>query len=60
MSFLISAFVVGVVCGLRALNGMAAVSWAVRCQQIPLQGTWLAFLGFRATLSSLACSRSVS
>jgi uncharacterized membrane protein len=46
MSFLISAFVVGVVCGLRALIGLAAVSWAARSQQLPLQGTWLAFLGF--------------
>jgi len=49
MSFLISAFVVGVACGLRALVGLAAVSWAARSQQLPLQGTWLAFLGFSAT-----------
>jgi uncharacterized membrane protein len=49
MSVLFSAFVVGVACGLRALMGLAAVSWAARSQQLPLQGTWLAFLGFRAT-----------
>jgi uncharacterized membrane protein len=49
MSFLILAFVVGIACGLRALVGLAAVSWAARSQHLPLQGTWLAFLGFRAT-----------
>jgi uncharacterized membrane protein len=49
MSYLIAAFVVGIACGLRALLGFAAVSWAASSQQLPLQGTWLAFLGFRAT-----------
>jgi uncharacterized membrane protein len=49
MSVLILAFVVGFACGLRALVGLAAVSWAASGQQLPLQGTWLAFLGFRAT-----------
>lgn len=49
MSVFITAFVVGLACGLRALLGLAAVSWAARSQQLPLQGTWLAFLGFRAT-----------
>jgi len=49
MSFLISAFVLGVVCGLRALVGLAAASWAASRQQIPLEGTWLSFLGFRFT-----------
>jgi uncharacterized membrane protein len=49
MSFLLSAFVVGVACGLRALVGLEVVSWEARSQQLPLQGTWLAFLGFRAT-----------
>jgi uncharacterized membrane protein len=49
MSVLISAFVLGVVCGLRSMVGLAAVSWAARGQQIPLAGTWLSFLGFRFT-----------
>ncbi|WP_260735917.1 DUF4126 family protein [Tunturiibacter lichenicola] len=49
MVFLISAFVVGVACGLRALVGLAAVSWAASSGNVPVQGTWLAFLGFRAT-----------
>jgi uncharacterized membrane protein len=29
--------------------GLAAVSWAARGQQVPLEGTWLSFLGFRFT-----------
>jgi uncharacterized membrane protein len=49
MSFLISAFVLGVACGLRAMVGLAAVSWAANRQQLPLQGTWLSFLGNRLT-----------
>jgi uncharacterized membrane protein len=49
MSVFIAAFVVGIACGLRALIGLAAVSWAASSQRLPLQGTWLAFLGFRAT-----------
>ena len=49
MSVLIAAFVLGIVCGLRSMVGLAAASWAARGQQIPLEGTWLAFLGFRFT-----------
>lgn len=49
MSVLISAFVLGIACGLRALVGLAAVSWAASSQQLPLQGTWISFLGSRVT-----------
>src|SRR5580698_8539077 len=49
MSILISAFVLGAACGLRAVVGLAAVSWAASTQQLPLGGTWLSFLGFRFT-----------
>ena len=49
MSVVISAFVLGVVCGLRSMVGLAAASWAANLQQIPLEGTWLSFLGFRFT-----------
>ncbi len=49
MSVLISAFVLGIACGLRAVVGLAAVSWAANSQQLPLQGTWLSFLGNRFT-----------
>jgi len=55
MSVLISAFVLGVACGLRAVVGLAALSWASSCQHLPLEGTWLSFLGNRVTsyISSL-------
>lgn len=49
MSVLISAFVLGVVCGLRTMIGLAAASWAANRRQVPLEGTWLSFLGFRFT-----------
>jgi uncharacterized membrane protein len=49
MSVLISAFVLGIACGLRAIVGLAAASWAASNQQLPLQGTWLSFLGSRVT-----------
>ncbi len=49
MSVLISAFVLGIACGLRAVVGLAAVSWAAASPQLPLQGTWLSFLGNRVT-----------
>jgi len=49
MPFLLAAFVVGIACGLRALVGLAAVSWAASSQHLPLQGTWLSFLGNRIT-----------
>jgi uncharacterized membrane protein len=47
MSVVISAFVLGIACGLRAVIGVAAVSWAASSQRLPLQGTWLSFLGYR-------------
>lgn len=49
MLVLISAFVLGIACGLRVMVGLAAVSWAASSQQLPLRGTWLAFLGDRFT-----------
>jgi len=49
MSVIIAAFVLGVVCGLRTMIGLAAASWGASRQQIPLDGTWLAFFGFRFT-----------
>jgi uncharacterized membrane protein len=47
MSVVISAFALGIACGLRAMVGLAAVSWAANLQQLPIGGTWLSFLGFR-------------
>jgi uncharacterized membrane protein len=49
MSVVIAAFVLGVACGLRAMVGLAAVSWAASCQRLTVNGTWLSFLGFRYT-----------
>jgi uncharacterized membrane protein len=49
MSVLISAFVLGFACGLRVMVGLAAISWAASTQHLPLQGTWLSFLGSRIT-----------
>jgi uncharacterized membrane protein len=49
MPVLLSAFVLGIACGLRVVVGFAAVSWAASSQHLPLQGTWLSFLGHRIT-----------
>lgn len=49
MSVLIPALVVGVACGLRAMIGLAAISWAANLGTLSLQGTWLSFFGYRAT-----------
>ena len=49
MFVLISAFLIGVASGLRALIGVTAVSWAVHFRILPLDHTWLAFLGYAFT-----------
>ena len=43
------AFLIGIIAGLRALTAPALVSWAARVGWLPLNGTALAFLGFRWT-----------
>jgi uncharacterized membrane protein len=43
------ALVIGVVAGLRAMTAPAAVSWAAHSGAVALDGTWLAFLGYRFT-----------
>jgi uncharacterized membrane protein len=45
----INAFLVGITSGLRALTGLAAVSWAAHFGILPLDHTWLAFLGYAFT-----------
>jgi len=42
-------FLIGVVAGLRAMMPLAAVSWAAWSRIVPLDGTWLAVLGYRWT-----------
>jgi uncharacterized membrane protein len=50
MFIFINAFLIGAASGLRALIGLAAVSWAVHFGFLPLDHTWLAFLGYTFTL----------
>ncbi len=46
---LVLALVIGIVAGLRAMLAPAAIAWAASIGIMPLQGTWLAFLGWRFT-----------
>lgn len=43
------ALLIGVIAGLRAMTAPAAVSWAAYLGLVNLDGTWLAFLGYRFT-----------
>ena len=45
----INAFLIGTASGLRSLIGLAAVSWAVHLGILPLDHTWLTFLGYAFT-----------
>lgn len=49
MIFLLAALLIGIVAGLRAMTAPAIVSWAAQLGVLPLQGTPLAFLGWRFT-----------
>jgi len=49
MFIFINAFLIGIASGLRALIGLAAVSWAAHFGILPLQHTWLAFLSYAFT-----------
>lgn len=49
MIFLLAALLIGIVAGLRAMTAPAIVSWAAQLGVLPLQGTALAFLGWRFT-----------
>ena len=48
MPLSVLAFLMGVVTGLRAMTGPAAISRAARLGWLPLGGTWLAFMGAAA------------
>lgn len=57
------ALLIGVVAGLRAMTAPALVSWAAHLGWLPLQGTWLAFMGYAWTpwiFSALALGELVS
>lgn len=49
MFVLINSFLIGTASGLRALIGVAAVSWAAHLGYLHLDHTWLAFLGYALT-----------
>lgn len=49
MTYLLLAFLIGVVAGLRSLTAPAAVSWAAALRWIHLESSPLAFLGYAAT-----------
>jgi uncharacterized membrane protein len=58
-----SAFLIGVIAGLRSLTAPAVVSWAARLGWLHLENTWLAFLGFAITpyvLSVLAIGELIN
>ena len=46
MSVVVNAFLLGTSSGLRAFLGLTVVSWAAYLGYLPLNHTWLAFLGF--------------
>jgi uncharacterized membrane protein len=60
---IIFAFLIGIVAGLRALTPLAVISWAAHVGWLQLQDTWLAILGFAATVyvtTALALGELVS
>ncbi|PSN12876.1 DUF4126 domain-containing protein [filamentous cyanobacterium CCT1] len=57
------ALLIGVIAGLRTMTAIAAVSWAAYLGYLSLDGSWLAFLGYRFTpwiLSALALAEFVT
>lgn len=49
MTLLVLALLIGVVAGLRTMIPFAALSWAAHLGWLNLEGSWLAFLGYRFT-----------
>ncbi|HEX7158396.1 MAG TPA: DUF4126 family protein [Edaphobacter sp.] len=63
MAIFASAFLIGIIAGLRALTAPAVVSWAAGLGWLPLAGTPLAFLGrpvARYILSFLALGELIN
>lgn len=63
MFLFIASFLIGITSGLRALTGLAVVSWAARLGYLPLEHSWLAFLGYAFTpyvLSAMAIGELVN
>jgi uncharacterized membrane protein len=60
---LVLALLIGIVAGLRAMTAPAAIAWAASAGRLYLDGSWLAFLGYRFTpwiLSLLAIGELVT
>jgi len=54
---------IGIVAGLRTMMAPAAIAWAASCGMLALDGSWLAFMGWRFTpwiLSLLAIAELVA
>jgi uncharacterized membrane protein len=49
MKFILLAFAIGVISGLRTMTAPAATSWAARLGVLNLSGSWTAFLGYSWT-----------
>ncbi|MBN4097950.1 DUF4126 domain-containing protein [Methylobacterium sp. OT2] len=49
MTVYLLALLVGIIAGLRAFTAPAVVSWAAALDWLNLDGSWLAFLGYRFT-----------
>jgi uncharacterized membrane protein len=43
------ALAIGVIAGLRTWTAPAAIAWAASLGWLPLEGSWLAFIGYRYT-----------
>ncbi|MBW4481350.1 MAG: DUF4126 domain-containing protein [Tildeniella torsiva UHER 1998/13D] len=57
------ALLIGIIAGLRTMTAIAAASWAAYLGYLSLDGSWLAFLGYRFTpwiLSALALGEFVT
>jgi uncharacterized membrane protein len=60
---IVLALLIGIVAGLRAMMAPAAIAWAAFAGRLSLDGSWLAFLGYRFSpwiLSLLAVGELVT
>ncbi|VWX47223.1 DUF4126 domain-containing protein [Novosphingobium sp. 9U] len=60
---IVLALIIGIVAGLRAMLAPAAIAWAAASSRLQLDGSWLAFLGYRFSpwvLSLLAVGELVT
>ncbi|GJE16959.1 DUF4126 domain-containing protein [Methylobacterium marchantiae] len=63
MTGIVLAVLIGLVAGLRTMTAPAAIAWAASLGWLSLEGSWLAFLGYRYTpfiLTALALAEFVT